>query len=353
MPFGLINFVQGAGRAGRSSEVEATVLLIHNPRRTQSRAPTKKDDHTLIGAGQDFIATTECRRKPVSVEFNHSEDHERDCFDFQEHLLDPTFPPCDNCDSQEPVFPSLIQRLLRASRKDPKRGPTIPRTSLAGVSTPTASTSAIPTGANTITTPVYSTRAAILAQKITDYERTPVPGPSRLHAAPINDIDFFSASPSPIPSSTPLITDFIPSSSPFAPPISGVTPLQLANAQQSLGDVRKDQVIQLINTILQKFRKRCLVCYLHGHGLIEVEDDVPHHAAIWKTCLANCGSLKMNQMFQYKKAVNAIFKGNNEKYKVCYHCLLPQGRFIPEEHRPWEQGVNKPYDHVLTFSRTR
>ena len=325
MPYGLINFVQGAGRAGRSPEVQATVLVIHNPRRSQSSLPT---DRTLIRPGNHFVTTTDCRRKVVSVNFNFQEDHDRDCIDFQVVLNDSEFPPCDNCDSQEPTFPSLMQQLIRAARKDPK-------TSTIGLSNSIASTSTASNSTNLVTAPAKSTRPprGYLVPVIAEYLNTPVASSSRPPANPST----------PMPSS-PVLTSFVPPSSTFATPIAhrtmAVTPLQLANAQQGLGDVRKQQVIDVVNTILQRFRQKCLVCYLHGRGFIDVEEDLPHHTDIWTNCLRNCGSLKMNKLFQFKREVNGIFKTNGEKYRICYHCLVPQGRFMPEEHRAWVEGAS-------------
>jgi len=358
MPYGLINLVQGAGRAGRSSEVEATVLVIYDPRRLQSPPPMSKEDRTLIRAGNDFVTTIDCRRKVISVNFNFQEDHDRDCIDFQVALNDIEFPPCDNCDSQEPIFPSLIQQLIRAARKDPK--PTSKNTtiSLAGPSTSVASTSATSNTANTLAAPTNSTRPppGYYLRAIQDNMPTATPSSSRFRASPTTPTVAFKTALSPpmlAPSSPPSPTSFIPPSSLFTTPIAGpsyhpsVTPLQLANAQQSLGDARKHQVIELVNGILQRFRRKCIVCYLHGRGLLDTEDDLPHHNEIWTTCKRNCGSIQMNQLFQFKKDVNSIFKANGEKYKICYHCLLPQGQFLPDEHRDWVQGSNNPYDFIL------
>lgn len=109
MPYGLNNFVQGAGRAGRSGRTAHVFLLQHCT--TFIQPPINDIDTGAVAAGVEFVENiSDCRRTVIS---NIMDGLPVCCGDLYDAVK------CDNCDPNHPMILASKKLLLPVRENSP------------------------------------------------------------------------------------------------------------------------------------------------------------------------------------------------------------------------------------------
>ena len=300
LPYGLINFYQGAGRGGRDGR-KSWAILIDITNISQVAPTNLANDLECVSEGCDFLLRKDCCRLPFSECLDGAQDT---CLDIPDAHL------CSTCDPTSPIVAGITPLL-----RDPPRALQPPKD-------PNESEDEYDKYNDSMEIDIDFDQFAELA-----FLPTPVETTDR---------------------STPIIHPSIPSMITAPPHL--LPPTSNAPTMGILGEVggyhRNMRTLieksKLLNRFASRLSRKCVLCWVYRGSLVPEH----HQDRLWVRCRPERGAGVINwigfkRMFRFAE------------YQNCFHCFLPQGVYCPSSHPTFRKGERRSpcpmQDFVVLF----
>lgn len=301
MPFGLLLFIQGAGRI-RGPKPGWTVVLYN------SGGCPPPSDLGLVAAGNEFIRTNQCRRLITQNYFEQPCYAKMTCKDLSEEENNSDFPYCDICKPDDPLITPFFTALNQ--HQTVTFQPSLPPPSL----------------------PLPPPPPPLSSDSFSDIDFD-VDEEALLDMS--LDANFYTlpTTPSTLPTMQPPRILPVPQSS-TAPAIAYAGQSQTVRNQQykdEIGKRRKEAKAAILTSLMRAFQRHCLTCYLFQgvHKSLNHPSSCHHDKPI-----DNCRAgrfIRFDGWIDFKKEVK---KSTKKKYTFCHHCFMPQGKGLLSKLHP-------------------
>ena len=281
MPYGLVNFAQGAGRAGRRGR-PANIFLLHSSEQGQIMPRGSSPDETcLLGGDEYMLNMTECRRSVMTRIMDGEGIRCKDRFNTL---------PCDICDPESELVVASKALMAEAEGRARRTGPDAALWRNVGLG-------------------VMRSKEAH-CDGIRHQE-----GPDGLRRG--------------YPEATQQQTPALRAKLGVGPSMSILMDVQYAERQ---GETLAAKV-KTLSRSTEVMKGHCVVCWAWKKKL-RATDHKP-----FLGCRDQGEFVKYAYgWLDFKKEL----RKNLGTYKYCYNCGLPQGKLLPSSHPSFEQGSGAP-----------
>jgi Helicase conserved C-terminal domain len=307
MPYGLMNFAQGAGRAGRKGR-PSNIFLLHSSEQGQIMPQGSQTDETCIVGGVEYMRnTTECRRFVVTNIMDGRGVWCREVFNAL---------PCDICAPDSQLVLASKGLVVEGSRRPPQqvnKGISLNTSSLSSVLTfggrqaaSEASSSSLRGKDVTMNTnsPCQSPSGFTLDRQQAGVLQGAREGPVRQGAKPIEQQQQGGKGSMSILMDTHYALN------------------------QTLALAQK---VKMLSRVTEAVKGHCAVCWAWKRKLIpKTTEHKPFSGC------ADAGE-RVEYVYGWLDFKKDIRKKLG-RYQYCYNCGLPQGKLLPSSHPAFEQG---------------